>query len=438
MFRVIFTAGFIFFSKFLDLFVLGLSTVRIFLITFLFTQVSLSLTGVVWSDLSLYLMVLTFWIVVLIVLRIFIIKRIRLGWTYFSILVTLIAVILFFSFFTKNLIIFYVFFEFSIIPIFLIILGWGINVERLQAGVYMFLYTLVFSLPFLLSLLKYQIEVKSLEFLTLNYMTSSCYFLGGLWGIYLLLIFLVKFPLYILHVWLPKAHVEAPVAGSMILAGILLKLGGYGLVRLNRVAFFNLIKIWGYIYSFSFIGAVVTSIICLRQTDLKCLIAYTSVAHIGLVILSFIISLRARVVGGVLIILSHGVCSSGLFYGINIFYERFKTRSIMIIRGGLAFSSVYCFWWFIFCIGSISTPPTVNFFSEVFILFSILASSKFALVLFFILIFLGGVYSVYLYVVFLHGGTIKINQKILLNFREMLIFLAHAVPLFVFILKFSF
>jgi len=154
-------------------------------------------------------------------------------------------------------------------------------------------------------------------------------------------VFIVKLPIYILHLWLPKAHVEAPVIGSMILAGVLLKLGGYGVYRGVSIIIFEPLKLV-YLLGISMVGALVVGLYCLRQVDIRMLVAYSSIVHIGPVIGCFLLMSRRVFSSGVLIMLSHGICSSGLFYILNIIYDRVGRRSLMVLRGGLSLSPVFC------------------------------------------------------------------------------------------------
>lgn len=246
----------------------------------------------------------------------------------FSFTVLLLLISLFCAFSSLNFFVFYLFFEIRLIPTLFLILGWGYQPERIQAGVYLLFYTILASLPIIVSLFFVYVN-----FLTLS-LTLFVFNLSGFFFIILIIIvFLVKVPMFLVHLWLPKAHVEAPVAGSMILAGVILKLGGYGILRLIYL-FKSSIFSFGYLFVvLSLLGGVIVSLICLRQRDIKSLIAYSSVAHIGLILGGSFTQTYYGLIGSLVIMVSHGLCSSGLFCLANISYERCLSRSLYLNKG---------------------------------------------------------------------------------------------------------
>jgi len=285
-------------------------------------------------------------------------------------IIIILVFLLLFTFSFSSLFLFYVGFEFTIVPTFLLILGWGYRVERFQAGLYIFIYTLMASLPFLLLLFNLINKEGSMDFTFLFFNRAKG--LGGFWWVYVSLVFMVKLPAALVHLWLPKAHVEAPLAGSMVLAGVLLKLGGYGFIRCFNFCVKDFFFVRRIFESLGLLGGLFIRFICMRQVDLKCLVAYSSVAHMGIVICGLFCFMWIGRYGGYLIILSHGICSSGLFCLLNLIYERWGSRSIVLMKGGVMCAPILSFWWFRLCVGNISCPPRFNFISEVLVLMRVL------------------------------------------------------------------
>jgi len=224
--------------------------------------------------------------------------------------------------------------------------------------------------------------------------------------VFVFLVFIVRLPIYLVHLWLPRAHVEAPVVGSIVLAGVLLKLGGYGVYKGVSIIFFEPLKLV-LLLGISIIGAFLVGLYCLRQVDIRMLVAYSSIVHIGPVMGCFLLMSRRAFSSGILIILSHGICSSGLFYILNVVYDRLGRRSLIVLRGGLSLRPVFCMWWFFLAICNIGCPPTFNFFSEIFMLVRIVPFFIRLLLIFFFILFLGGLFCVFFFIVFNHGGDLK-------------------------------
>lgn len=348
------------------------------------------------------LVLLRCWIMCLVILGSQKIKKLRNFCARFIKVNLILLVCLVFTFSSLDYFLFYVRFERSLIPTLILILGWGYQPERIQAGVYILFYTLTFSLPLLGSLLIY-FYFEGRLVISLRSPINCSDFLKRLWYFRTILAFLVKLPIYIFHLWLPKAHVEAPVAGSIILAGVLLKLGGYGLIRV-LVLFQRTRQDFRWLWvRLGLIGGTYISLICLRQVDMKSLIAYSSVAHIRLVLCGLMVFRWWGLRGAVVVIVGHGLCSSGLFCLANIVYERTGSRRLLIRKGLLAFIPRIGLWWFILRIRNIARPPTLNLLGEIRLIISILGWSKMRILGIGLLSFFRAAYSLYMYSLRQHG-----------------------------------
>lgn len=271
------------------------------------------------------------------------------------------------SFCALNLVLFYVFFEASLIPMFFIIGIWG-GEERVYASFKLFLYTLFGSIFLLLAIIKIYIETGELDLIQLQnydwpqglgYILFCCCFIS----------FAIKIPMWPLHTWLPLAHTQAPTAGSVILAGVLLKLGGYGILRLCIPIFPEASHFFApYIIFLSLMAILYTSLVALVQTDMKKLIAYSSVAHMGFVTLGIFTFTPQGMSGAIVQMISHGLISAGLFLCIGVLYDRFHTRNISAYGGLYKVMPRFGVLFLILTLGSAGLPGTTGFLGEINIL----------------------------------------------------------------------
>nr|YP_009488335.1 NADH dehydrogenase subunit 4 [Cysteochila chiniana]AWD31594.1 NADH dehydrogenase subunit 4 [Cysteochila chiniana] len=339
---------------------------------------------------------------------------------------------LFFSFSSTSMFMFYFFFECSLVPTLFLIFGWGYQPERLAAGFYLIFYTLFASLPLLLSIF-YLLGLTGSSFYWLINFSCNFYLF-----ICFILAFLIKMPLVMFHFWLPKAHVEAPVSGSMILAGVLLKLGGYGLMRVSLFLYDYMCMYSVYLISLSLFGGVICGFICCLQLDMKVLVAYSSVCHMAMSIMGIFTLSLWGMWGSYILMLSHGLCSSGLFCLVNILYDRSGSRSLLVNKGFLILMPSLCLFWFILCSNNMGSPLSLNLFGELMLIVGLLSWSVCTMFYLMFFSFLACLYSMYLFSFVNHGSLSNFNLTIkFCTFREYGLIFYHLLPLNVFFLKFN-
>nr|QKK69293.1 NADH dehydrogenase subunit 4 [Anterhynchium (Dirhynchium) sp. QHZ-2020] len=368
---------------------------------------------------SLYLILLSLWIIGIMML---------ISMTNMSlILILFLLLILMLSFSTFNMLMFYFMFEVSLLPIFMLILFDGYSFERFEAALYMFFFTLVSSMPFLIMILDMIQYLNTLMFFMLSFLEYKMWVINF---IFMMLVFFVKMPIFVVHIWLPKAHVEAPVYGSMILAGVLLKLGSYGILRMVQFFYFNINVLMYYFISFGLISGVILSLICLVQIDMKMLVAYSSVVHMSLVFSSLMTMSSVGFIGSYLMMIGHGLCSSGMFYIVYVSYSRVSSRLMYINKGFLNMDSSLSMWWFLLCIGNFSAPITLSLIGEIFMLMSLISLDYFLMLYLMMMCFLSASYSLYLFSFTQHGSLNYISYNFIkINVKEYFILFIHWFPL---------
>ncbi len=383
------------------------------------------------------IIILTTWITSLIVLRRRIIINKNNSSRTFLLYTLSLNVILITRFSVNNLLLFYILFESSLIPTLMLILGWGYQPERLQAGLYLIIYTISASLPLLLIIiLLIRTNLHLNMFYPLWIQPSQFTSMPQLLWLITTIAFLIKMPLYITHLWLPKAHVEAPVAGSIILAGILLKLGRYGLLRLYYLFQQTRQSISTPLTAIALWGGCVTRFICIRQTDIKSLIAYSSVGHIGLITAGIVTNSSWGIRGRLILIVAHGLCSSALFALANITYESTHSRNMFLSKGLITTFPILTLWWFLFAAANMAAPPSINLLREIILIRRIIRKSTLSLVPISVISFCAAAYSLVLFTSTQHGNTATfLNPLNLTKSINYSILSLHFVPLIIIILN---
>lgn len=366
------------------------------------------------DGLSLFFIILTSFLFVLCVLYNW--SNITFSIKEYFIILFLIEFFLFLIFLSLDLFFFYFFFESILIPMFVLIGFWGSRAKKIKAAYLLFFYTLLSSIPFLVGIIYLFLTYGYTSFPLLGLIKFSTNEQLVLWLLFFFS-FASKVPMVPFHIWLPEAHVEAPTTGSVLLAGILLKLGIYGFLRFLIPLFPEACSYFlPLVFTLSIIGIIYPALTAIRQTDLKRIIAYSSISHMNLVVLGVFSGSLSGTQGAVLQCISHGLVASGLFFLVGFIYDRYHTRIIKYYGGLVQIIPIFSFFFLFFMLSNIAIPGTSNFIGEFIILLNLFYVSKFITVLGATGMILGGIYSLWLTNKILYGN---VKNRFLLSFSDL-------------------
>jgi proton-translocating NADH-quinone oxidoreductase chain M len=328
----------------------------------------------------------------------------------------LLSIFLLNLFLTVDLFFFYIFFEGVLIPTFFLIGIWGSRSRKIYAAYLFFFYTLSGAIFILIAIFLIYLNkgTSNIEIFLNSYFFETKEIL--LW-FFLFIGFSVKIPILPFHIWLPEAHVEAPTAGSVILAGILLKLGSYAVLRLLLGNFFyNLYEFLFIFLTIAIIGLTYSSMAAFAQIDIKKIIAYSSIAHMNFMLIGIFSNLLVGLSGSFMMMISHAITSSALFFSIGILYDRYKTRIIFYYGGLVNFMPLFSIFFFICILSNFGFPGTLNFVGELLIMLSGLLISNLVIVFSIFSLIMTLVYSLFFYNKIFFG---QINLKFIRYFSEL-------------------
>lgn len=350
-------------------------------------------------------------------------------------LLFLLGIILFYIFIVLDIFIFYILFECILIPLFILIGVWGSRSKKLHSAVLLYSYTVFGSFLMIVSLFFLYITIGSSFYLDL--WSFEMPIMKEIFLFILLFIsFSIKIPLFPFHIWLPEAHVEASTEGSVILAGVLLKLGGYAMMRFIIPIFnYSIIICLPLIYVLCVVGMLYVCIITLRQTDLKRIIAYSSVGHMSLVVMAIYTNNIYSLDGSLYVMLSHGLISGALFFCVGYVYEKYKTRQLCYYSDIVQTMPVFSFIFFIFMLGNISFPGIFSFIGELYMVIGILSLTLNGILLSLPSLFFTTAYSIGLYskLLFGYNSTLMTNLRINsdVTYLDLLFFLPFIIVIFI-------
>nr|YP_003331405.1 NADH dehydrogenase subunit 4 [Aplidium conicum]CAX68854.1 NADH dehydrogenase subunit 4 [Aplidium conicum] len=347
--------------------------------------------GIYFFDaLSVWLIILTFWVILLSMFSMMEMNNLNNSLLFLHFMMMFL---LFFFFSIFNMFFFFILFEASLLPIFMIVIFFGVYKQRIFSMYYFVFFTILTTIPlFLITGILINEGVINYYFYIL---TTSGMFFSNSFILYFSLIlgFLSKLPVYGLHMWLPKAHVDAPVGGSMILAGVLLKLGGYGVIRMFCLLDYSILSFFFYfLMALGVFGFFYAAMVCVRILDMKVIIAFSSVSHMSFAFVGCLLGVYISLKGSYLMFLGHGIVSPIMFYIVNLLNKSYGTRLMLGMKGKSLLYSFFLFFSLIFFLFNLGFPPFINFFAEIFVMFGIVFYYKYLLFVVFLGFFFNGIF----------------------------------------------
>ena len=335
----------------------------------------------------------------------------------YILLIYLIQFLLILSFSVLNLLLFYIFFEAILAPLFILIGLYGSREKKVRANFLLLFYTIAGSIFMFISILYIYtvtgtLNLELLQTFHFTFKEQLC-----LW-VSFFISFATKIPMFPIHIWLPEAHVEAPTVGSVLLAGILLKLGVYGFIRFSLVLFPQAcIFFTPLVYCFSLAGIIYASLIAIKQTDFKRIIAYSSIAHMNLIVLGIFSGNVIGVEAAILQSVSHGFVASALFFLIGMLYNRYHSRFLFYYSGLIHFMPLFSFFFLYFSMANIALPGTSSFIGEFLLLNGLFQDSVFSTIFAGTSVIFSGAYSLWLYNRVIYGN---LNTTYLVSFYDII------------------